>query len=94
MKMLAGGAMSVGLVAWLTEWVHLSWIRTVIDGLMALFFLVAAAKTGVLEGGEKHWVTALHLSAAEPVPAAGSGRVVMNSEANARRGAADHGVVR
>jgi len=50
MTMPASGALSVGLVGWVTEWVHLSWIRTIIDGMMALFFLVAVAKTGALEG--------------------------------------------
>ena len=43
-----GGPLSAELVNRVTRWVNLSWVRTTIDGLTAVLFLVAASKAGAL----------------------------------------------
>jgi hypothetical protein len=54
----AGAALSAELTGRVREWVLLSWIRTGIDGLLAVLFLLAAATPGALDGGDGHSVTA------------------------------------
>lgn len=54
----AGAALSAELTGRVREWVLLSWIRTGIDGLLAVLFLLAAATPGALNGGDGHAVAA------------------------------------
>jgi hypothetical protein len=70
----AGAALSAELTGRVREWVLLSWIRTGIDGLLAVLFLLAAAMPGALDGGDGHPVAASCPSAAEPGAAADGGR--------------------
>jgi hypothetical protein len=54
----AGAALSAELTGRVREWVLLSWIRTGIDGLLAVLFLLAATTPGALNGGDGHAVAA------------------------------------
>jgi len=48
-----GVALSAELAGRVRAWVLLSWIRTGIDGLLAVFFLLAAT-SGALDGDDGH----------------------------------------
>jgi hypothetical protein len=52
MTLPAGEPLSAELVGRVTWWVNLSWIRTAIDGLMALLFLLAASRPGPSRTGQ------------------------------------------
>jgi hypothetical protein len=54
MKTPAGGSLSADLVGRVTAWVQLSWIRTAIDGLMAVLFLLAASESCTLADSKDH----------------------------------------
>ena len=48
----AGAVLSAELTGRVREWVLLSWLRTGIDGVLAVLFLLAAATAGALDGGD------------------------------------------
>jgi hypothetical protein len=54
----AGAALSAELIGRVRAWVLLSWIRTGIDGVLAVLFLFAAATPGALDRGDGHAVAA------------------------------------
>jgi hypothetical protein len=54
MTMPVGEAISVDVAGRVRAWVLLSWIRTAVDGLMAVLFLAAAAKPRGFDIGSGH----------------------------------------
>ena len=48
----AGAVLSAELTGRVRKWVLLSWLRTGIDGVLAVLFLLAAATPGALDGGD------------------------------------------